>query len=63
MITDILILILGMSSLFGVMCPDTWQDKDACLASVDGSPYKQLAGLKAGWKWRDARLGPVTASV
>ncbi len=33
------------------------QDKDTCLSSVDGSPYKQIAGLKAEqldtvlWKW------------
>ena len=33
------------------------QDKDTCLSSVDGSPYKQIAGLKAQqldtvqWKW------------
>ena len=23
------------------------QDKNTCLSSVDGSPYKQIAGLKA----------------
>ena len=37
--------------------PVAVQDKNTCLSSVDGSPYKQIAGLKAEeldtvqWKW------------